>query len=384
LRTVPNMVETKLRNAAITLSAVGDLALHAQYDEMIAEQAPDYFFSEVAPILKRSDVSFGNLESVLSTIGSPNPSKRLCLRGNPAFASALSRAGFTVLSLANNHSFDFGTAAFEDMCSLLEKCRIQRVGGGKDLAEARKPLLVERKGIKLLFLAYSTADANGFNEAGNDRPGVAILDEKIVSEDLALHKGKADCVVVSLHWGQEFTHYPTPEQVQIARRIIDSGANIVLGHHSHVLQGIERYKEGIIVYNLGSLMMSGPSGEYRYKLQDNNRESAILTFTITKDGIADMAITTTWLDHGLLPTICVGEKQGEIMNKLDLLSKNVSSNDYPEFWREMALRDRFKSPLKAWLGRGNFLRRIGNLRPGDLRRPFDFLSSYLKMRFKKL
>ncbi|RNC69635.1 MAG: CapA family protein [Desulfuromonadales bacterium] len=378
------MMENTQRDDAITLSAVGDLALHAQYDEMIADQAPDYFFSEVAPILRRSDVSFGNLESVLSTMGSPNPAKRLCLRGNLVFARGLSDAGFTVLSLANNHSFDFGTAAFQDMCSLLERNGIQWVGGGMNLAEARKPLVVECKGIKLLFLAYSAADTNGYNEADDDRPGVAPFDPALVIEDVTLNRDLADCIIVSLHWGEEFSHYPNPDQRTWARQIIDAGASIVLGHHSHVLQGIERYKEGVIAYNLGSLMMSGPSGDYRYELQDNNRESVILTFTITKEGVADVAITTTWLDSGLKSTICAGEKHRELMNKLDILSKKVASPDYPELWREMVIKDQFKSPLKEWLARGNFLRRIGNLRPSDIRRPFDFVSSYLKMRFKKL
>ena len=130
--------------------------------------------------------------------------------------------------------------------------------------------------------------------------------------------------------------------------------------------------------------MSGPSGDYRYKLQDNNRESAILTFTITKEGVADLATTATWLDQRLIPTVCVGAKHVEIMKKIELLSKTVASQDYPEYWREMVLKDQFKSPLKEWLARGNFVRRIRNLRPSDMRRPFDFLFSYLKMRFKRL
>lgn len=370
-------------SGCLTLRAVGDLALHAQYDELSRKYGPEWFFSGVSPLLRQSDLTFGNLESVLSSLGSPNTAKRLCLRGNPVFVKGLASAGFTVVSLANNHSFDFGADAYCDMRASLEDSGISAVGGGENLAAARRPLFVEHNGVRLLFLAYSAEDTNGFNEATGDTPGVALLKPEAVKEDIASHQGKADCIIVSLHWGEEFNHYPTPEQVLTARQIIDAGAKIVLGHHAHVLQGIERYRGGVIAYNLGSLMMSGPSGDYRYVLQENNRESVILMIHISKDGISDVEITPTRLDENLRPNICEGIKRDEVLGRLDKWSETVADPGYPEFWREMVIRNRFRNPVREWLGRGNYLGRAKNLRPGDIRRPFDFLRSYLGMRFRR-
>jgi poly-gamma-glutamate synthesis protein (capsule biosynthesis protein) len=205
----------------------------------------------------------------------------------------------------------------------------------------------------------------------------------LIGEDIKENRERADCVVVSLHWGEEFCHYPTPGQMSVARGIIDAGAHIVLGHHSHVLQGIERYRKGVIAYNLGSLMMSGPSGNYRYELQENNRQSAILRFTISTGGSREMEIIPTRLNEDLRPVICEGAHRDTILKRIDGLSRLVVTDDYPEFWRKIELEKKISGPFREWVARGNYLKRMKNLRPRDIRRPYDFITSCLKIVLQK-
>ena len=363
----------------ITLSAVGDLAIHGQYDDLITKHDPCFFFDNVSGFLKKSDIVFGNLESVLSGSGTSDLIKPLHLRGNPLYIEGLKYAGFNVLSLANNHSFDFGIEAYYEMKKALEFNGINVVGGGEDISDSRRPLMIERRGISILFLAYSDESTGGFNEAHDNRPGVAPLDIEFIKEDIRKNRELVNCMVVSLHWGEEFNHYPSPKQVTYARAIIDSGADIILGHHSHVLQGIERYKSGVIAYNLGSMMMSGPSGRYEYILQDNNRESAILSCEISKNGVAGITITPVWLNDELCPVICEDGRRDEIMETVDNLSSEIIKEDYPEFWRDMVIRNKVKAPVKEWFARGNYLKRVKNLRPGDIKRPINLIVSYVRI-----
>ena len=381
-----NMMKKRIssKGETIILSAVGDLAIHGQYNAYVEEHGPLFAFQEAASFLNDSDIVFGNLESVLSAAGKPHTDKRLILKGNPLFIDGLEYAGFNVLSLANNHSFDFGVEAFQEMRSLLKKKKIEIVGAGKNLYEARRPRIIECRGLRLLFLAYSDFDTNGYNEALPDKPGIAPLDLQMIKDDIKKNSDTADCVIVSLHWGTEFSHYPSPKQVQTAKQIIDSGAKIIIGHHSHVLQGIELYNGGVIAYNLGSFMMSGPSGTYRYQLQENNRESIIFKCDISKDAISNVDIIPTWLNNKLQPTVCEGKKRDDILTKLKLLSAKVREPGYDKFWKEMNIKNKVKDPIREWFRKGNYLKRIKNVRPADIRRPIDLLMLYIRARFQDL
>ena len=366
-------------NNTVILSAVGDLAIHGQYDELIEKHSPHVFFENIAGFFENSDVVFGNLESVLSPSGTPKLDKPLCLRGNPLFIEGLKYAGFNVLSLANNHSFDFGVDGYLDMKKTLESNGIHVVGGGRDINDSRSSLIIEKRGIKILFIAYSDEKTGGFNEACDNKPGVAPLNIEIIKEDIKKHRGSVNCIVVSLHWGEEFNHYPSPQQVADARTMIDSGADLILGHHSHVLQGIEKYKSGVIAYNLGSMMMSGPSGTYDYVLQENNRESVILNCEISEKGISGISLTPVWLNNELYPVICKDSREKKILETVEDLSRAVIKEDYPEFWRDMVIRNRIKNPVREWFAKGNYLQRVKNIRPGDIKRPINLVVSYLKI-----
>jgi len=220
----------------------------------LAGVAPDAiddhpFGSTISP-LRGADIAFINLEAPFSAraeqIGGflmPN-----------AFAGALARAGVDVVSTANNHMLDAETTGLYETLAALAAANIRAVGSGHDLAEARRPVILERKGQRLAFLGYSQVSNVSTGFALPDRAGVAPLDPELVVADIHALAGGSYAVIVSLHWGIEGTSEIHPKETEIARRFIDAGADLVLGHGPHVPRGVESYRGGMIVYSLGNFV----------------------------------------------------------------------------------------------------------------------------------
>ena len=244
--------QTKAPMAEIRIAAVGDIMLGGTAGPEMQKYGYDYPFERTQPILKQAQIVFGNLEGPLTDGGASDTPKKYVFRSPPdKVAPALARAGFNIVSLANNHSLDYGPQGLEDTRAALEKAGIHGVGAGRNLAEARTPVYMNAGAARVAFLAYSLTFPEEF-WAGPDKPGTAFGHEQHVREDVAAAREKADIVVVSFHWGQEGKTELRDYQVQLAHAAIDAGANAVLGHHPHVLQGVEIYKHGVILYSLGN------------------------------------------------------------------------------------------------------------------------------------
>jgi len=139
--------------------------------------------------------------------------------------------------------------------------------------EARKPGIIEKNDVRLGFLGYCK---KGEYTATDSTSGAALFDEEIIKEDIRSIKNKVDFVVLSLHWGIELSEYPSPEQVEMAHRLVDAGAEVIIGHHPHVLQGIERYKRGLIFYSLGNFIFDNYAGKVVYKRMWEKRKQGIV------------------------------------------------------------------------------------------------------------
>ncbi|MBI3129203.1 MAG: CapA family protein [Candidatus Tectomicrobia bacterium] len=259
--------------ATCTFLAGGDVALNRAKGKGA--------FGEIGPIFRRAGAAFANLECPLSRRGRGAPDKIL-LRGAPEMDEALLDAGFSLLSFANNHAMDYGEDAFFDTLDLLKRRGLPFAGAGKNLAQARRPALIERKGLRIGFLAFSSILPYGC-AAGPSKPGVnrlraltayrprmnpaeypgapAEIHTWTVPEDLremeravsALRR-KVDVLIVNHHWGTSMTHETRAFQREIAHATVEAGADLVLGGHPHVLQGIELYKRKPIVYSMGNLL----------------------------------------------------------------------------------------------------------------------------------
>ena len=239
----------------VTLVAVGDLMFSRTVGLKVAENGgPDAAFERVRDYLRSGDITFGNLETALTPGRAIQPGE-MTFRSDPAVAASLAAAGFDVISLANNHVPNFGAAGVMDTLKYLDAARVGHAGAGADAAAARAPAVIERSGLRFAFLAYNDADvvpADYF--AAPDRPGTAVMDVGSLRTDVAAARAAADIVVVSMHSGTEYVPGPNKRQVAFAHAAIDAGADLVIGHHPHVVQTVETYAGKPILYSLGNFV----------------------------------------------------------------------------------------------------------------------------------
>ena len=242
----------------ITVTAVGDIMLAGQAGPTVAARGWGHPFGGTIAELRKGEILVGNLEAPLTGGGTEFTGKKFRFRTRPEAAAALRRAGFDVLTLANNHIMDFGAEGLADTLTALGREGIGHSGAGADLAAARREALVEVKGRLVAFLAYSLTYPDAFFAAAG-RPGTAQGLAGRVAEDITRARAKGAYVVVSFHWGAELAEFPKPYQQRAAHAAIDAGADLILGHHPHVLQGIERYRGKTIVYSLGNFVFGSMS-----------------------------------------------------------------------------------------------------------------------------
>ncbi len=239
-----------------SLAVVGDLMLGAGVAQAMSERGAGHTFGLVKPLLAKADIRFANLEWPLTATGRRHPVIRHRPRSVPVRAiEAITDAGFTVVSVANNHIFDCVDDGLADTISLLREHGIVWTGGGASLAAARAPAIQEAHGIRVGFQAYTF----GLHQiAGIDLPGCAPNDPKLMLEDVRRLKDQVEHVFVSLHTGpdagEEFFFYPSVQRQRTCRSLIDEGATAVFCHHCHVPQGIEVYGGGLIAHGLGSFI----------------------------------------------------------------------------------------------------------------------------------
>lgn len=238
----------------VRLAFVGDVMLSDGPGRVIAAGRDP--FAHVAERLRQADVRIGNLECVIAASGRALD-KPWTFRAHPRVLPVLQRH-LDVVSVANNHVGDFGREAFVEMLGHLDASGIPRVGGGRNLAEAHSPLIVEKHGLRIALLAYDEFFPRSF-EAGADRPGSAWSDDEQVVDDIrrARSEHRADLVIPFMHWGSEGEPVANARQRQLARLMIDAGADAVVGAHPHVVQDAEVHRGKPIVYSLGNFVFDG-------------------------------------------------------------------------------------------------------------------------------
>ena len=250
----PQREETiALRPAArTTLVAVGDILLGRSLGTMM-EQTGNYSiaFSEIEPELSSADIAFANLEGPFCA-EPPYPGEGMVFRVRPAAIAGLVHAGIDVLSVANNHFDNGGDACIRFSLAHVHKAGIATAGAGETYKEAHSPAIVARHGVRFAFLGYTYAELNDTPEATH--PVIAGRNPEHVREDVAAALTQADAVIVSLHDGTEYTARVARETEEFCHAAIDAGAALVLGHHPHVPQRIERYHDGWIFYSLGNFV----------------------------------------------------------------------------------------------------------------------------------
>jgi poly-gamma-glutamate capsule biosynthesis protein CapA/YwtB (metallophosphatase superfamily) len=217
-------------------------------------------FAEFAEMFQAADISVCNLECTLAD-GGKQALKAYTFLARPACATILKRY-FTAVNLANNHALDYGRDGFLQELSLLEKAGVGYFGGGRDRQAARRPLVLERKGLRVALLGYNEIGPRAF-VAGKRSPGTTWLEEADVVADIrrARSQEQADIVIPYLHWGYEMVPSPEPDQQLLARHLIDAGASAVVGAHPHVTQTVDYYRGRPIIYSLGNFVFDYYPGD---------------------------------------------------------------------------------------------------------------------------
>ena len=238
----------------VTLIFAGDIMLADGPGQTIAQGGDP--LAPFATILEAADYRIGNLEVPVASSGHPHATKIVTFRAEPNTLTVL-QGRFDAVSLANNHSGDYGRDAFVETMQHLANAGIAYFGGGRNLAEAHRPLWIEKNGLKIAVLGYNEFKPRAF-QAGPTWPGVAWSEDDLVIADIRAAKAAgADLVIPFMHWGWEKETQPTERQKTFARMMIDAGAALVVGGHPHVTQGAEIYQGKPIVYSLGNFVFDG-------------------------------------------------------------------------------------------------------------------------------
>lgn len=246
-----------------------------------------------ADLFARADLRVANLECVVATQGTPGY-KNYTFRAHPRVLPVL-RRHLDGVTLANNHSGDFGRAAFAEMLGLLQAAGLGQAGGGMNLAQAHTPWIVERQGLRIALLSYNEFMPRSF-EADHNAPGIAWSEDEQVIDDIRQARSvhRADLVIPFMHWGWENERTANARQRQLARAMIDAGADAVIGGHPHVTQDIEHYRGRPIVYSVGNFVMQATDNAAQ-------RQAWVLRMVLDRQGARSLETHPVRIDRDGIP-----------------------------------------------------------------------------------
>ncbi len=267
--------------------------------EAIRFERPAYFWGDVLPILQKLDLLLVNLECVISDKGEQwtRTPKVFHFRAKPKAIDVLKVAGVDYVSLANNHTLDYGEEAMLDTLRLLEKNKIASSGAGKNFLEASQPAFLKVGDLKLSVLSI-TDNEPGW-KAGKDRPGVYYMeistrtnDFKELTEKVRAMKKNSDLAILSAHWGPNMIRVPSPSFQEFARAVIDSGVAIFHGHSSHLFQGVEVRKKSLIMYDCGDFI-----DDYYVAPIERNDQSFLFVLNVQDKKIKSLELFPVFIEN---------------------------------------------------------------------------------------
>ncbi len=249
----------------LVIQAIGDIAFTPHVDEFLLPNGNDYPFIGLRTQLRSANFTIGNLEGPIAEGGIPYQGKQFVFRMRPSVAAILKHAGVELVSLGNNHTLDQGPSGLLETIQHLKAAGVDYAGAGENLDEARKPAILTRGGRTIGFLSYSLTYPEAF-WATPSGPGTVFGHEHFVRDDVRQLAKKVDIVIVAFHWGSEKQVAAKPYQRSLARIAVSAGADLVIGHHPHVVQGIEVIDGVPVYYSLGNGLFGSYSNVARWGL----------------------------------------------------------------------------------------------------------------------
>ncbi|MGE5629600.1 MAG: CapA family protein [Caulobacteraceae bacterium] len=303
---------------AVHVKAVGDILLDRGVKKYLEKYGYDYPYSWIQEEIKASDIAVANLECpITDSRQAVLKYSHLIFKGNEANAGALKTAGFDVLNLANNHTMDYEREGLLDTIKILNDLEVLPVGAGAARSKARKPVYVRTMGKTIGFLSYSIFPTEGFIYDEN-KADVARVDTESLSAEVEAAKSRCDFLVVQFHWGIKFDNYPTADQKQLAHTAIENGADMVLGHHPHVLQGVEIYEDKPVFYSLGNFV-------FDKQIPPGTDETLLVDVSIKGRDWTEVRLIPVMIKE-CRPELAKGKDAERILEKLRVYSKDYGTD----------------------------------------------------------
>ncbi|OAB39873.1 hypothetical protein PMSD_02070 [Paenibacillus macquariensis subsp. defensor] len=285
----------------------GDMIFSGKVEGKLKQEGYDYPFKYVADLFQKDDLTIANLETPVTTAGVGATNKQYVFKSSPKALDALKKAGMDAVGLANNHILDQGVPGLLDTLKHLEESKLQYAGAGKNADEAYAPEYFTRQGVKIALVAVSRVvpDTDWFALKG--RPGVAsAYDPTAALQSIAKARNNADIVIVMAHWGEERALIPNVNQTQLAHKFVDAGADLVIGSHPHVLQGLEQYKGKWIAYSTGNFIFTKSATPSTWK-------TAVFATTCTPKGECKIKLIPFHAEIG--QPVPMSDKEGQQLFK---------------------------------------------------------------------
>ncbi len=302
----------------VSLAAVGDIMFGNYTIEYLEKFGNNYPFDSTVAVLSSADATLGNLEGPFTT-GGEKFEKTFNFKIPPKYAAGLMSAGFDVVTLANNHMLDYGITGLKNTLATLDTLGLAHCGAGLDFAAAHRPAILEINGYRVATFGYSLTFPSEFWATGNSG-GTCFPEEKLMVSNIRQADSTVDFVVATFHWGAELHNYPKPYQIDIAHKAIDAGADLIIGHHPHVLQGLEVYKNRLIAYSLGNFTFSSHSRK--------STESMILKVVLTPNGLLLARVVPLSVDNDVVafqPRILKGNPAAAVISHLQKFSEPLNA-----------------------------------------------------------
>lgn len=315
------------------MCAVGDIGLSGRVLEKARDRGFDYLLSDVKGLFRSADIVFGNLETPLTN--STNNKKMFC--GPVSGAYDLAKSGFNLLQLANNHILDYGP---EGLDSTMRACRLagmDTLGASYDKKDLNKPVILEKRNLRITIFGC----ARTLQQQTDSGPYFWELNENDLMQHVRECRRSTDILIVSIHTGMMYLDYPDPAKKKLADDILDEGADVILMHHAHVLQGVHVHNWGkVICCNMGNFLFDTKEGNVQVNVQEEKqKQSAVFVLDFDKQGLVMAAALPIFMDDEFRVRWATGETGRRIITRLERISRDLEGEFEEKYTQQRAERN---------------------------------------------
>jgi len=332
------------------LYAVGDIGLSGRVNLTGKREGFSHLFHDIAPLLRNGDIVFGNLEG---TLISEVPDGALFV-GPPDGARAIFDAGFTLLNVANNHIYDYGAEGLSSTLAAIEHCGITPLGAGSGSVFARALVRTDKGELRIGWLGCGRT----LQKQHSDGPCFWEFNKGEILAAIRQNRKAVDVLIISIHIGNMYLDYPHPAHKAMSEELVSEGADLVLMHNAHVLQGVEVMNGGnVVCYNMGNFLFDSQAGYLKTSIMlKEQREGAVFLFDLDTNGVSLAAALPTWIDDTCCVRWALGERGRNILDRLARVSEDLRGDYASAFWSQYSERN-----IRAILSMLWFHSRNGNL-----------------------